>query len=120
MNKMKDEKTHVVHWQSSATNAQGYGEPISEEAANAAAELANKKYPGIVNWVSPASADVAASTVIPTFKEAERAGINGTGTALSRFIVYFTPASKEDEKEFRTQLEAVLDEVTKKRKVRKN
>lgn len=49
--------------------------------------------------------------MIPTFKEAERAAINGTGTALGKFIIMFTPASKEDEKNFREQLEAVLAEA---------
>lgn len=60
------------------------------------------------------------TSTIPTFKQAERAGINGTGTALDKFIVLYTPASREEEKEFREQLQAVLDEaVKKKRKVKK-
>lgn len=52
--------------------------------------------------------------MLPTFKQAERAGIHGT--ALDKFIVLYTPASHEEEKEFREQLQAVLDEAVKKRK----
>lgn len=57
--------------------------------------------------------------MIQTFKQAERAGINGAGTALDKFIVLYTPASRKEEKEFREQLQAVLDEAAKKRKVKK-
>jgi len=57
--------------------------------------------------------------MIPTFKQAERAGVNGSGTALDKFIVLYTPASHQEEKEFREQLQAVLDEAVKKRKAKK-
>lgn len=57
--------------------------------------------------------------MIQTFKQAERACINGAGTALDKFIVLYTPASHKEEKEFREQLQAVLDEAAKKRKVKK-
>lgn len=57
--------------------------------------------------------------IIPTFKQAERAGVNGSGTALDKFIVRYTPASHEEEKEFRELLQAVLDEAAKKRKAKK-
>lgn len=62
---------------------------------------------------------------IPTFKQAERACINGTGTTLGKFIILYTPAGREEEKEFRAQLQAVLDEsfimikVSKKLKAKK-
>lgn len=59
------------------------------------------------------------NNTFPTFKQADRAWLDGSGGALEKFIVCYTPASKEEEKEFREQLQAVLDEAVKKRKAKK-
>lgn len=52
--------------------------------------------------------------MIPTFKDAKRAGKKGT--PLERLIVLGTPSGSQEEKEFRELLTTVLDEAAKNRK----
>lgn len=56
----------IVFWKSKMTVAEGHGEPIDANLAEAWARHGNATYPELVHWTAPPAAEASATDTIPS------------------------------------------------------